>query len=78
MGLFNSNQMGIQPYRNNTGLKILFFTLSLVIGLYFLNAPFSFVKMPETILGFQNWIIFAGGILVIIGAVNYIRLRRRY
>ena len=78
MGLFNSNQMGIQPYRNNTGLKILFFILSLVVGLYFLNTPFSFVKIPETILGFQNWIIFVGGILVIIGAVNYMRLRRRY
>ncbi len=78
MGLFNSNQMGIQPYRNNTGLKVLFFILSLIIGLYFINVPIAFVKIPESLLGIQNWISFVGGILIIIGAVNYLRLRRRY
>ena len=49
----------------------------LVFILYFLNYPFSFVKIPEFIAKIDKWIIFAGGILLIVGAINYMRISRR-
>lgn len=68
---------GLETYRKRTGLKALFILLYLLFGIYFLNKPFNFIQIPEAVLGFEQWIIFAGGVLLIIGAINYFRLSRR-
>jgi hypothetical protein len=36
----------------------------------------NFIKLPEIAANINRWIIFAGGILLIIGGVNYLRANR--
>jgi len=57
----------------NTFLMIIY----LIFGLYFVNFPFQFVKIPESFMGIEKWIIFVGGLLILLGAVNYFRVKRR-
>jgi hypothetical protein len=78
MGLFNRNSMGSMPgYRKNSGLKTIFAIISIVFAAFFINYPFSFFIVPESIMKFENWIIFAGGILIVLGMVNYMRASKR-
>ncbi len=53
--------------------KILIFLVHALIGLYFINFQFNFVEVPDYIKSFEPWIIFAGGILVLLGGINYLR-----
>ncbi|MBP6856889.1 hypothetical protein KBC25_00515 [Candidatus Pacearchaeota archaeon] len=55
---------------------LFFFVLYLVIGAYFLNFGLNFIKLPEISANINKWIIFAGGVLLIIGAINYLRANR--
>lgn len=57
------------------GRKLLFF-VSLIFGLYFLNAGLNFIKIPETFVSINKWIIFAGGILLIFSAIRHLATRR--
>ena len=45
------------------------FFVYLLIGIYFLNAPFGFIPLPEI----SVWFIFIGGILLIFGGIKHIR-----
>jgi len=47
------------------------FLIYLIVGLYLINIPFSFILMPDYIAVFDNWIVFIGGVLVLIGGVKY-------
>jgi hypothetical protein len=49
--------------RGNKGIIVLVL-LYIVLGIYFVNFPFSFIKIPEYISKFNNWIIFVGGVLL--------------
>ena len=49
--------------------RIFFFIIYLVFGLYFLNVPFSFIDLPAV----NDWVVFAGGVLLIIGAFRALR-----
>lgn len=62
------------PYEKGANKLFIFFNL--IFGLYFLNFPFQVVKIPEAISALDGWIIFVGGALIIIGAVNYFRIDR--
>jgi len=53
-----------------------FFIVYLVFALYFINYPIRFVKIPESFLSFEPWIIFIGGLLILLGAFNYYRAKR--
>lgn len=67
----------MRAYRGGGGgAKFLFFILFLVFAAYFLNAPFVFFKTPDFLVKANNWIIFGGGVLLVIGAFN--SLRRYY
>jgi len=57
----------------NAFLMIIYF----LFGLYFVNFPFQFVKIPESFSTIEGWIIFVGGLLILLGAVNYFRVKRR-
>ena len=59
------------------GPNILLFVVYLIFGVYFINQPFQFFKLPESILGIEKWIIFIGGILILFGAINYFKVKRR-
>ncbi|MCK5624461.1 hypothetical protein KAI04_01310 [Candidatus Pacearchaeota archaeon] len=56
--------------RKNNSSNILLFLLFLIVGLYFLSTPFKIIPS----LGINDWIIFAGGVLLIIGGIKYLRL----
>ena len=58
------------------GGSMLFFILYLIFGAYFINYPFNFLKLPTAIDPFNKWIMLVGGILIIIGAINQLRLNR--
>jgi hypothetical protein len=62
--------------RRGGGAKFLFFIVFLVFAVYFVNAPFTFFKVPEFLTKINNWIIFAGGVLLVIAAFQ--SLRRYY
>lgn len=59
------------------GGGLLFFVLYLLLGLYFLNLGVQFIpKMPELDSNINRWVVFAGGIFLIFGAINFIRANR--
>lgn len=64
------------------GNKLVLFLIHLIVGLYILNYGFSFIKLPDFFTtaggGIVNKIIFfIGGILVILGGINWMRANRR-
>ena len=58
-------------------MNIVIFLAYLVLGVYFINFPFNFLKIPEVVTNFDKWIIFVAGILMLFGAINYFRVKRR-
>lgn len=52
---------------------IIWFLVNLVVGVYFVNLGLGLVTLPEFILSINNWIMLAGGILVIIGGIMSLR-----
>lgn len=73
MGLLSSNPTGFPTYRKYTGLKTIFFIICLVFALYLINYQFKFFVAPESVLKYENWILFVGGVLLLIGAFNFIK-----
>jgi len=58
------------------GANIIIVLLYLILGVYFVNFPLGFLQIPESISKFDPWIIFAGGILLFLGVINYFRVKR--
>jgi uncharacterized protein involved in cysteine biosynthesis len=58
------------------GKGTLFFIIYLVLGLYFINFGFQFIKIPALISNLDKWIIFLGGIFLILGGINFLRLKK--
>lgn len=59
------------------GLKSLVFLVYLLFGIYFLNYGLNFFTFPEglsTVV--ESWIFALGGLLLIIGAINVLRISR--
>ena len=56
--------------------KGVLFLVYLILGLYMINVAFNFVNLPEFISKIDKWIIFVGGILLILGGINYLKLKR--
>ena len=52
------------------------FLIYLVFGLYFLNSALNFIVLPEFLSKIDKWILLVGAILIIIGAINYLRLSK--
>ncbi len=50
------------------------FLVYLVFGLYFLNLSLGLVALPEFLSKIDKWIILVGAVLIIIGAINYLRV----
>lgn len=58
------------------GANSWFFAMFLIFGIYLINKTFSFVAMPEFIVGIDEWINFIAGILLVFGGINYLRIKR--
>ena len=53
------------------------FALYILLGLYFLNFGLAFIpKLIEVTAGFSKWIIFIGGILLIVSGIKFLVSRR--
>jgi len=61
------------PEIKSKQVNLLIFVAYLVLGGYFINKQFSFIFIPEKIAQFDSWIILAGGVFLILGAINYYR-----
>ena len=59
-------------------VKILLFLIYILFGLYFINFGIEFYTIPEVISEFNKWIIFVGGILILLGGVNYLRSSKKH
>lgn len=68
------NGYGYGSGRGGSGM--LFAVLFLIFGAYFINYPFNFIPIPTAVDPFNKWIILAGGVLIVIGAINQLRLSR--
>ena len=55
--------------------KILF-VVYLIFGLYLINLFFNFITIPEFILNVNDIIFLIAGILIILGGINHLRLRK--
>jgi hypothetical protein len=58
--------------RVNTGVWIISLVF-LVIGLYLINIPFNFIKIPDAIASLDSWIIGVGGLLNLWGLILYFK-----
>jgi len=56
----------------------LVFLIYLVLGLYFINYTINYVDIPKVINNFNSWIFIIGGILILLGGINHLRLSRRH
>ncbi len=63
----------VVPEIKSKQINLLFFLAYIALGGYFINKQFNFLTIPEIIAKFDNWIVFAGGIFLILGAINYYR-----
>ena len=62
-------------YRRGGG-GFLFIIMYLIFGAYFINYAFNFIPIPAVITSINKWIILAGGILIIVGAINHLRINK--
>ena len=53
------------------------FSVYLIFGLYFINSAFNFITLPEFVFSVDKWIIFIGGILIVVGGINYLRASKK-
>ena len=58
------------------GGKGLIFFIDLILGLYFINFGFQFIAIPALISGMDKWIIFLGGIFLIISGISFLKTNR--
>jgi hypothetical protein len=59
--------------RGGGGMRFLIFLIFLAFAVYFLNTPFSFVQLPAFLISANKWIILGGGVLLVFGAISYLR-----
>ena len=59
-----------------TGPNWFFILLYLVFAIYLINYPFGLIPIPTVISNFDKWIILAGGVLILFGAINYFKASR--
>jgi len=55
-------------------VRLIGFLVYLIFGLYFINSVFSIIALPEFVVNIDKWIILVGGILVILGGINHLRV----
>jgi cytochrome c biogenesis protein CcdA len=59
------------------GKKFLFFILCLVLGIYLINSSFEFYVLPKYITNFDNVLKVISGILIIIGGLSVLSIKKK-
>jgi len=52
------------------------FIIYFIAGLYLMNSAFSFITIPEVILGVQKWIFAAIGALLLFAGIKYLMQKK--
>jgi len=55
----------------------LFLILHLALAIYFINFALDFIEIPEFISNFESWIIFAGGVLLVLAGLHHLKPKRK-
>ena len=63
-------------YPQAKGSSLIILLIYLVFSAYFINFPFNIIKVPSGIESINQWIVFLGGILLLLGAINHYRVGR--
>lgn len=59
--------------------SFLTFILFLIFGLYLVNFPIGLIPIPAAVLQFDKWIVFVGGVLLLVSAASHLgRITRGY
>ncbi|HLC87049.1 MAG TPA: hypothetical protein VJH65_02110 [Candidatus Nanoarchaeia archaeon] len=58
------------------GANIFIFLVYIILGIYFINFPFNFLKIPDVVRQFDIWIAFVAGVFMLFGGINYFRVKR--
>ncbi|MEN7982215.1 MAG: hypothetical protein ABFQ65_02115 [Nanoarchaeota archaeon] len=69
--MFGKKKKEANPIIEVKKANMLIFIAYLILGIYFVNKQFTFIKIPEQIIQFDNWITFTAGIFLLLGAFNY-------
>ena len=56
----------------------LVFLVYLALGLYFVNYSIAYIEIPKAITNFNSWIFIVGGVLILIGGINHLRISNRH
>ena len=56
----------------------LIFLVYLVLGLYFINFSIVYVEIPKAIANFNSWIFIVGGVLILLGGINHLRISGKH
>jgi cytochrome c biogenesis protein CcdA len=56
--------------------KIFFMIIYFIIGVYFINSAIVFYEIPEISDNIGRWITLVGGLLIIYGSINFMRIHK--
>lgn len=60
------------------GEAFIVFLLYLVFGLYFITSSLNLVTFPDFMSKIDRWVILVGGVLIVVGGINYLRARNKF
>ena len=52
------------------------FVIYVILALYFINNAFAFIVLPEFFVTINKWILLLGGIFLVLGGINSMRIKR--
>jgi len=53
--------------------KLVGFIVYLIFALYFVNSSLNLIELPGFFENIHKWIVLIGGILILVGGINYLR-----
>lgn len=59
------------------GVRFVWFLVYVLFGLYFINYGLGFYPVPDFVSEFNNWIILAGGFMILFGGILLLRFSKR-
>ena len=56
----------------------LIFLVYLLVGLYFVNYSVKYIDIPSAVDSFSSIIFIIGGVLILLGGINHLRISNRH
>ena len=58
-------------------IRFIIFLVYLIFGLYFINSALGVVTLPGFVDIIDKWMFVIGGILILLGGINYLRAGKK-